>query len=237
MEENEIEKIITEYNKLVKNIDEEAKNSSDRAYGGMVREGKGKLVEDIGKSLIKMAWKDLNGNDNEIEFKNPKTGTTIKIPIDQEYVQQLDDPEIKDYILKNMEKYNYTYKPDILIFIRNKPVLEIECKAYTENAMFKRILVDCSLITKIYPDMKFILLQLESELGGDYSEIKEHYMGSPSTTTLMSYFNINIEIITLLEGGRKVNKPIHRKEYFKELTEGSLKIAINKIKNQLKEFV
>ncbi len=237
MEETEIEKIINQYNKVVKNIDSEAQNSNERAYGGIVREGKGMLVENIGKTLVKIAWKELNGNDDKLEFQNPIKGTTIKIPINQEYVNQLDDPEIKEYITKNTKKYNYTYKPDILVFIKKQPVLEIECKAYTENAMFKRILVDCTLIKNIYPDMKFILLQLESELGGDYSEIKEHYLGSPSTTTLMSYFKVNIEIITLLEGARKVDQPIHKSEYFKELTEESLRIAINKIKNQLKEFI
>ena len=237
MEENEIKGIIEAYNKLVKNIDIEAKNSDTRAYGGIVREGKGMLVESIAKTLVEIAWEKLGGKRDRLKFSDSKDKTTIKIPINKDYVNKLEDPEIKKYILDNIEKYTYTYKPDVLVFIDEQPVLEIECKAYTENAMFKRILVDSSLIKTIYPNIKFILLQLESQLGGDYGEIKEKYIGSPSTTTLMSYFNVEIEIITLLKGERKVDKPIHKEGFFKELTEESLQIAINKIKKQLEEFI
>lgn len=237
MNENEIKGIIEAYDKLVRNIDTKAKNSDTRAYGGIVREGKGMLVESIAKTLVKIAWEELNGESNRLKFSDTKDKTTIKIPINKDYINKLEDPEIKRYIIDNIAKYTYTYRPDVLVFLDEKPVLEIECKAYTENAMFKRILVDSSLIKTIYPDIKFILLQLESQLGGDYGEIKEKYVGSPSTTTLMSYFNVEIEIITLLKGERKVDKPIHKEEFFKELTEESLQIAINKIKKQLKEFI
>jgi hypothetical protein len=237
MNQNEIKGIIEAYDKLVRNIDTEAKNSDTRAYGGIVREGKGMLVESIAKTLVEIAWEELTGKNNRLKFSDKKNRTTIKIPINENYINKLKDLEIKKYIMDNIEKYTYRYKPDVLVFIDDKPVLEIECKAFTENAMFKRILVDSSLIKTIYPDIKFILLQLESQLGGDYGEIKEKYVGSPSTTTLMSYFNVEIEIITLLKGERKVDEPIHKEEYFKELTEESLKIAINKIKKQLKEFI
>jgi len=57
--------------------------------------------------------------------------------------------------------------------------------------MLKRILVDCMLIKRKYPDVRFALLQLESQLGGDYSQIfKDIHYGSPSTHTLLSYFDI-----------------------------------------------
>jgi hypothetical protein len=237
MENNEIKGIIEAYNKLVKNIDTEAKNSNTRAYGGIVREGKGKLVESIAKSLVEIAWEELNEKRDRLKFSDPKNKNTIKIPINKDYINKLKDSEIKKYIMDNISKYKYIYKPDVLVYIDENPVLEIECKAYTENAMFKRILVDSNLIKTIYPNMKFILLQLESQLGGDFGEIKENYIGSPSTTTLMSYFNVEIEIITLLKGERKVDKPIHKEENFKELTEESLRIAINKIKKKLGKFV
>jgi hypothetical protein len=87
--------------------------------------------------------------------------------------------------------------------------LAVECKAYTENAMLKRILVDFTLLKQVYPNLKFILLQLESQLGGDYSSGKIIKYGSPSTHTLLSYFDIDLNIITLLEGERKVDQPIH----------------------------
>jgi len=67
--------------------------------------------------------------------------------------------------------------------------------------MLKRTLVDCTLVKHIYPHVKFVLFQLESQLGGDYSNVfkKIHY-GSPSTHTLLSYFDIELNIITLLKG-------------------------------------
>jgi len=40
----------------------------------------------------------------------------------------------------------------------------------------------------------------------------------------------------LLKGERKVDKPIHRKDYFKPLTKESLIIAIKEIKEILSEF-
>lgn len=160
-------------------------------------------------------------------------GTRILIPIQEDYIEKIEDVEVKEHIEKNLKDYVYPYKPDVLVAVDDKPVLEIECKAYTENAMLKRILVDCTLLKEKYPEMKFILLQLESQLGGDYSELKDNPLGSTSTHTLLSHFDIDLNIITLLKGERYVEKPIHKKEFFKPLTKESLKIAIEEIKEIL----
>jgi len=109
----------------------------------------------------------------------------------------------------------------------------MECKAYTENAMFKRILVDFTLFKQVYPDLSFVLLQLESQLGGDYSSRKSIKYGSPSTHTLLSYFDIDLNILTLLEGERKVDQPIHKPAYYKSLRAESLLTALEVIKNLL----
>ncbi len=69
--------------------------------------------------------------------------------------------------------------------------------------MLKRILVDCALLKHIYPEVSFVLLQLESQLGGDYSLSVSGKYGSPPTHTLLSYFDIDLNIITLLRGERK----------------------------------
>lgn len=111
---------------------------------------------------------------------------------------------------------------------------QMECKAYTENAMLKRILVDFTLLKSLYLTIKFILLQLESQLGGNYSELKSKTLGSPSTHTLLSYFDIKLDIITLLKGERKVDQPIHKPEFFKPLTRKSLENAVTIISKILK---
>lgn len=232
--EKEISGIIKAYNTLVQGIDEKATNNEEgRAYGGIVRAGKGTMLESIAKQLVILAWKDLGQKESRLKI----IGARIKIPIKKEYIDNLKDEEVKTYIKKNMKDYIYPYKSDVLIAIDDKPVFEVECKAYTENAMMKRILVDCMLIKRMYPNMKFALLQLESQLGGDYSELKEKPMGSPSTHTLLSMFDIDLKIITLLKGERFVDEPIHKKQFFKPLIKESLIRAIEQLKEILKEFL
>ena len=232
-ETDEIQEIIDAYNALVYGIEKKATTNQDgRAYGGIIRAGKGKLVENIAKILVQLAWKKLGQNPNRLKI----IGKQIKIPIKQEYINKLKDEEVKKYIKQNIKDYYYSYKPDVLVEIDNKVVLEIECKAYTENAMFKRILVDATLLRTQFPKMKFILLQLESQLGGDFSELKDVTYGSTSTHTLLSYFDIELHIITLLKGERKVDKPIHKHEFFKPLTKESLQKAVNIISTVLKEY-
>jgi len=223
--------IIKAYEALVKGIDTRAQNATDRAYGGIVRAGKGKLVESIGKELIKIAWEDLGEDEKRISFINK----TIKIPLKKDYINRIKDPEVKEYIEKNIEKMFYRIKPNIRVHIDGKFKISIECKAYTENAMLKRILVDCTLLKHIYPKLSFVLLQLESQLGGDYSLSITGKYGSPPTHTLLSYFDIDLNIITLLRGERRVDQPIHKADYYKPLELERLKKAVEIFKKLLKE--
>ena len=229
--EKKLISIIKAYETLVKGIDTRAQNAKDRAYGGIVRAGKGKLVESIGKELIKIAWEDLGEDKERLSFINK----TIKIPLKRDYVNRIKDPEVKEYIEKNIEKMFYRIKPDIRVHIDGKFKISIECKAYTENAMLKRILVDCMLLKHIYPKLSFVLLQLESQLGGDYSFSITGKYGSPPTHTLLSYFDIDLNIITLLKGERKVDQPIHKADYYKPLELERLRKAIEIFKKLLKE--
>ena len=227
----ELQGIIDAYNYLVQGIDKRAKESNERAYGGIVRAGKGRLVESIAEQLVRIAWKDLGMDEDRLSFGHH----TIKIPINREYINKIKSPEVREFIIKNINHMYYRIKPDVQVYVDDNFKISIECKTYTENAMLKRILVDCTLIKHVFPDVKFVLLQLESQLGGDYSEIfKEVHFGSPSTHTLLSYFDIDLNIITLLEGERKVDKPIHKSEFFKPLRMESLLKAMNVLKELLK---
>jgi hypothetical protein len=224
-----IQEIIAAYD----NIDTEAITAKEgRAYGGIIRAGKGKLVESIAKVLIQLAWDGLEQDPNRLAL----IGKQIKIPIKQDYIDRLNDKEVTAYIKRNIKNYYYAYKPDILVSIDDRIVIEMECKSYTENAMLKRILVDATLVKSQYPDMQFILLQLESQLGGDFSEFKEVTFGSSSTHTLLSYFGIELNIITLLEGERKVDRPIHKPGFYKPLTRKGIENAIQIIEKILSEY-
>ena len=115
----------------------------------------------------------------------------------------------------------------------------VECKSYAENAMLKRILVDFRLLKTLHPNLVCCLLQLESMLTGSYSQpTAAPQLASPRTHTLMSYFpEAELHIITLLEGERRVKKPIHKPEFFKPMLAENLVLAINKFSDLLSPYV
>jgi hypothetical protein len=227
--DEKLNSIIEAYNDVIKGIEKEAKLSTDRAYGGIIRAGKGKLVESIAKELIKISWEELGRSLKDLHFVNNK----IKIPINKEYIEKIKNEEVKQYIKENINEFYYLLKTDIHVFIKEEFKIAVECKAYTENAMLKKILVDFTLLKSLYPNLSFVLFQLESQLGGDYSSDKKIKFGSPSTHTLLSYFDVEINIITLLKGERKVDQPIHKEKFYKPLEKDALEESIKIFKNLL----
>ena len=204
-----------------------------RAYGGFIRATKGKLQEYISNDLIHIAW-------NVELAKDPKrlsvNSNKIRIPIKLEYVETIRDKAIRDYILANIQRYYYGLSVDKHIFIDGKMILGIECKAYTENAMIKRILVDFHLLKTKVPNLICYLFQLESQLGGDYSSEIIAPKGSSPTHTLMSYFSdVDLRVITLLPGERKVHQPINKAKHFKVLTIDRLEVAVESIIDGFRE--
>ena len=233
---NRISEVIAIYEAVVKGgIEQRALGSKDRAYGGIIRAGMGGLTESIGKKLVKLAWLNLRGKEQRLSIPNmqPK----FKISIKKKYIDSIENTEVKNHLKDNFSKYYYLQGTDIRVLIDNKLVLVIECKTYTENAMLKRILVDFTLLKEMHPNITSVLLQLESQLGGDYSELNIQTFGSPSTHTLISYFDVDLNIITLLKGERKVNKRISMPEFYKPLEEKSLLSAIETLSKLLEKHV
>lgn len=229
-----IKDIVKAYNLVVKGIEREALENKERAYGGVIRSSKGYMVENITRLLLEVAWNELNGDPRRLSFDKH----TKRVPIKRDYINKLEDEEVKEYILENINKYYYLLKTDVHCNIDGELVIGVECKAYTENAMMKRILVDFSLMKHGWKNLNCFLVQLESQLGGDYSNINARKIfGSKSTHTLFSYFDVNIEILTLLNGERKVDKPIHNPKYYKELDEKHVRVIVNKFKNVLKQYL
>lgn len=219
-----IQAIVRSYNMLVQNIDSDARGDAyGRAYGGVVRAAKGKLVEGVAHHLVQIAWKKLGGAPSRLNFeRNP-----ILVPIRRSYIERIQHPEVQAYILQNIKRCVYRFRTDIHVHVDGNFVLGVECKAYAENAMLKRIMVDCMFLKQAHPNAAAVLLQLESQLGGDYGDLtKKVTLGSYPTHTIMSYFDVVLNIVTLLEGERKVNKPIHQKAFRKELQSSSLTHAV-----------
>lgn len=230
--EQKISAIIETYNYIVQGINEKALGEKERAYGGIIRAGKGQLVENIAQNLIAIAWELVGDSSRRLSFGHK----TFKFPIKKEYIDKIKPPEVQQHIRDSIDSYYYRFKPDVQVCIDNKFAIGIECKSYTENAMFKRILVDFTLLKLTYPKLNCVLLQLESQLGGDYSELNHITYGSSSTHTLLSYFDISLHIVTLLEGERKVDKPIHKPEFYKLLKKESLHRAIEAFRGLLENY-
>ena len=230
---NLLSELVDVVNTKIQGIDIVAQVDNDRAYGGIIRAAKGKLLEELCKELVKIAWNELGGDEKLLSFPSQK----IPIPLKQEYLTKIKSPEVQKWIKENYTDFVFNAQVDVHVFIKDKFVLGIECKSYTENAMLKRILVDFTLLKTIFPKLQCALLQFESQLTGDYSQIDQKIIyGSHSTHTLMSYFDVNLNIMTLLKGERKVDEPIHKPEFFKSLQKQTLVQTVEKIEELLKPF-
>lgn len=195
---------------------------------------KGSMVENITERLVRIAWRRLGGSDDRMVIKADK----IQIPICPWYVSNLKDERVRNNILYHQWDYWYGLSVDKHVFIDDNFVMGIECKAYTENAMIKRILVDFNLLKTRAPNISCHLFQLESQLGGDYSDLPDTVYGCPHTHTIMSYFpNVDLHITTLLRGERQVDRPIHKPQYFKPLEKPVLEKAVGFLQGFLKEYI
>lgn len=213
------------YDDVITRLNLELKTISTRAKGGLIRSVKGTLVADITEAIVKIAWKEKGGSPYEISFNQKREILCVA----EDYIKRQTNPVVQNF-LKDNRKKGYGYSVDKHVFIGGELKLAIECKAYAENAMLKRILFDFSLLKKTSPNMRCALIQLESMLGGDYGSGNESPLGSIASHALMSQFNFDLYIITLLEGEREVQKPVHDPKYFKKLDQKLVRIAIDKIK-------
>lgn len=229
--EEELDGIVDAYDYLVRGIDDAAKADGTRAYGGIIRAGKGNLVESIAKQLVRISWELTGEPIHRLSIDKKK----VEVPINLDYVQGIAHPVVREYVKENRQDYHFFVSTDLHIYVDGVFSIAVECKAYTENAMIKRVLFDCSLLKRMYPDLDFVLFQLESQLGGDYCELGEITYGSHSTHTLLSFFDVPLQILTLLQGERNIDKPIHRAEYYKPLTKDSLYKAIDLFKQLLEK--
>lgn len=232
--EDKLNILIAAYDKLVKGIDTAAAASTDRAYGGIIRAGKGELVENIAGELVRIAWVDILGqNPSRLDINKKK----MPIGVSNAYISRIPDPKVRDYLTAHRSELVYKFGTDVQVFVDGKLVLPIECKAYTENAMLKRILFDAELMREAVGTDTYYLVQLESQLGGDYSQLNDVTFGSPASHALMSHVDVNLVIITLLAGERKVDRPIHKAAYFKEMKIRELRHAVEVFAGALERYV
>ena len=197
--------------------------------GGTLRSRKGKLVETMAKKLVRSAWESLGRPSRALEFRKGKHD----IPLNKEYLDRISPAELLKSIREDRAQYVYKLGCDVQCYLHGTFSLAVECKSYAEVAMLKRVLIDATLLTRKYPQIECVLLQLESQLGGDYKDVEYPPKGSPSAHTVMSHFDVDLTIITLLQGERRVDEPIHKERYFKDLTLDSLYSAVRQLQTVL----
>ena len=212
------------YGEVVGGLHEQAL-ASDRAYGGVVRSAKGQLLEVMSEHVVGLAWAKAGGASERLSFQK----SAYKVPIRDDYVRRL-PAFVQTEISANRSGYFYKGQVDKHVSVDGELVMGVECKAYAENAMLKRVLVDFHLLKSLHPSLICCLLQLESQLGGDFSDLAgSPAMGSRPTHTLMSHFpDVELNIVTLLAGERHPERPIHKPEHFKALSPQSLESAVGR---------
>ncbi len=203
---------------------------------GQIRGAKGALGENIVDAIVRLASHEIGGETNRFDVRK----RTREITINEDYVQNLMSDVLRNHIHENKGRYIYKIEFDRAVEIDNDFILGIECKSYIDNAMFKRTLKDFELVVKLlYPELLFCIFQLENGLGGDYGKVsKPEHLGSESTHTLLSHTpTVHLEIITLLDGNRKSNREIHKRQYFKKLLEENVGVCVSKFRAMLEIFI
>lgn len=199
-----------------------------RVFQGQVRAKKGTLVEDLAKDIVIASCIDLNIDLERLSFKyNP-----VSIGFENlDYLFRIKNVNVSEHILDNLDDYIYDLKTDVHVNIDNHFIMNIEAKSYTESAMLKRILTDCWLLRKKYPSTDLVVLQLENALGGDYGMDVPVTYGSRQAHVLMSAFDIDLHILTVMEGNRTGKCPIHNIGYYKTININKLRRSMKTIKS------
>ena len=225
--------IIQAYESIMLGSDQRSDDSDDKAYSVILRSGKGELVESIAKTLVKLSWIYYLGQDAErLTIDNTK----LKIPIKKDYISKMQPDNLRAYIEQNSGLIFYSLGADLHIWIDKTLALPLECKAYADSSTLRRVIADAMLFKEAQHVSKYILLQLESQLGSESIKNSSSPYGNLSIHALLSYFDVELEIVTLLSGERKADKPIHKKEFFKPMSRESIYSAIGRVTKALQTY-
>ena len=189
-------------------FDGQLRQMFDETEGGRIRSLKGGLVEKMADRIIGFAWRRVGG-----ESQSLCIGRKM-------YLLPAPDGRGQGYrISLDRQVYVGEMRPENLVVC-------VECKAYAEVAMYKRVLLDCKImkeaVRQIAPDradkIRLCLLVLESQLGGDFSREIIPCLKSPPVAAIDLLFpDVSLEVVVLMDGERRVDKPIHKEEFKKRL--------------------
>lgn len=220
-----IERIDGNINDLIADYDTTISGLFNEQNGGKIRGAKGRLVERLANSIVRLVWDDvLLQSHDRLQINNEKEKIYVKDSDLFLQRQRLDD-SARDRIINHFDTVYYDFGTDVHVKVDGQLAVAIECKAYTETAMLKRIIFDSMLMDEALPDATHCLFQLEAAFSDDQYNV------------LMSHHSHNIDVLTLLDGKRNSQKPIHREAFFKELTKERLITVIEYFEDVLSSFV
>lgn len=220
LRKKEVSRIKSYYTRRMKTIQTEAMAAAQRDtrknVSGQIRSLKGKLVEELAGEILKSACKELGIDMSRVRIERKfHVETGISNP---NYIGTL-EPEVAEHVAANIADMVVDLEVDMVLLVDGKLVLGVECKSFTEKTMFGRAVKDAAILYKYHPNKKYIVLQLENALGGDYAHNKEVCLGSvPAHVAMSDHPEIEIEVCTLLDGYRNSNRPIHREKFYKEIS-------------------
>tara|TARA_Y100000591_G_scaffold320979_1_gene335206 strand:- start:352 stop:1047 length:696 start_codon:yes stop_codon:yes gene_type:complete len=231
MLENKIKNLQIELNQIILNAEKKVdviKKTTSRASGGIKRMAKGDLVEEIYSRIIKFCLNEKKSNLKLINKMGNLPKNVKKVPIlkvSQNYIN-----------LKNLKftkkelATGYEDKFDGFILDNQDIKFVLEYKAYSENTMLKRCLVDASIAQIFDKNINYCLCLLQSHL---YQN--ERLIGY-NAHSLMDFFyqkfRVNVDILILVKEPRVVNEDIIKKKY--QINYELLKNAVNYFLNNFK---
>tara|TARA_Y100000996_G_C22491431_1_gene630365 strand:- start:152 stop:847 length:696 start_codon:yes stop_codon:yes gene_type:complete len=231
MLEKKIKNLQIELNQIILNAEKKVdviKKTTSRASGGIKRMAKGDLVEEIYSRIIKFCLNEKKSNLKLINKMGNLPKNVKKVPIlkvSQNYIN-----------LKNLKftkkelATGYEDKFDGFILDNQDIKFVLEYKAYSENTMLKRCLVDASIAQIFDKNINYCLCLLQSHL---YQN--ERLIGY-NAHSLMDFFyqkfRVNVDILILVKEPRVVNEDIIKKKY--QINYELLKNAVNYFLNNFK---
>ena len=231
MLENKIKNLQIELNQIILNAEKKVdviKKTTSRASGGIKRMAKGDLVEEIYSRIIKFCLNEKKSNLKLINKMGNLPKDVKKVPIlkvSQNYIN-----------LKNLKftkkelATGYEDKFDGFILDNQDIKFVLEYKAYSENTMLKRCLVDASIAQIFDKNINYCLCLLQSHL---YQN--ERLIGY-NAHSLMDFFyqkfRVNVDILILVKEPRVVNEDIIKKKY--QINYELLKNTVNYFLNNFK---
>ena len=231
MLENKIKNLQIELNQIILNAEKKVdviKKTTSRASGGIKRMAKGDLVEEIYSRIIKFCLNEKKSNLKLINKMGNLPKNVKKVPIlkvSQNYINLKNLKFTKKELVTGYED-----KFDGFILDNQDIKFVLEYKAYSENTMLKRCLVDASIAQIFDKNINYCLCLLQSHL---YQN--ERLIGY-NAHSLMDFFyqkfRVNVDILILVKEPRVVNEDIIKKKY--QINYELLKNAVNYFLNNFK---